>query len=160
MSPIHLSTVPFVTNSSQHCIGLVQTAHQLRLSCFQETLMAPILFRAEKGHDPVWVLGPPPHFPVSGWRHRIGGGGGQENLIFDSLTDAVSCWGSTQPSFVVLFNSQLANCTPPPIDCAILTQCKMSEQFWRTKYYKCVGCSNFLFDNCNSKQEVKFPLDP
>ena len=56
-NPFEYSSLCAVTSWSHH-FGLI-----LSLSRFEETLMAPILFRAQKGHDPVCQTSPPP-FPM------------------------------------------------------------------------------------------------
>ena len=141
-NPFEYSSLCAVTSWSHH-IGLI-----LSLSRFEETSMAPILFRAQKGHDPVCQTFPPTF--SNGWRHIHC----EEDLIIDSLTDAVSYLQSTQPSFVVLFSSnQLYTSTY----CAVfLVQFKMSEQFFNKGYFE----SCLLHGICSySSEKVKFTLD-
>ena len=109
-NPFEYSTLCVVTNSDQHWIFGSKIPLNAGPPAFGK--LWSVGFYLGPGKVMIQSSRPSSTFSTAGWRH-LGGGGGEENLIIDWLTDAVSWLQSTQPSFVVLFNSQLANFAPP-----------------------------------------------
>ena len=109
-NPFEYSTLCVVTNSDEHWIFGSKIPLNAGPPAFGK--LWSVGFYLGPGKVMIQSSRPSSTFSTAGWRH-LGGGGGQENLIIDWLTDAVSWLQSTQPSFVVLFNSQLANFAPP-----------------------------------------------